>query len=195
MKVLTHVLISSLFLNTTHQANIDTNNDAGVCGAIVAFSVVGRDNCAGSTITQTAGVASGATFPVGMTTNTFTVTAANGQLASCSFDVTVTQADLKISMSGPAAVAPGVFHSRSVKMFMSPCIMFFQNANYYERCCGVVISYERRLGRIRTCGQERRSVCQAGDCQQRAVGVAHRLSHDVQRCNARRVMRQGGERQ
>jgi hypothetical protein len=47
------------------------------------------DNCVGETITQTIGLASGESFPVGSTTNTFTVTAANGQTASCSFTVTV----------------------------------------------------------------------------------------------------------
>lgn len=39
---------------------------------------------------QSAGLASGATFPVGTTTNTYTVTDAAGNTATCSFDVTVT---------------------------------------------------------------------------------------------------------
>jgi hypothetical protein len=49
----------------------------------------GTDNCAGATTTQTAGLQSGATFPVGTTTNTYTVTDAAGNTASCSFTVTV----------------------------------------------------------------------------------------------------------
>jgi HYR domain len=50
---------------------------------------VGTDNCpASATTTQTAGLASGATFPLGTTTNTFSVTS-NGQTATCSFTVTV----------------------------------------------------------------------------------------------------------
>jgi uncharacterized repeat protein (TIGR01451 family) len=50
---------------------------------------VGTDNCANATTTQTAGLASGASFPVGTTTNTFRVTDAVGNTAECSFTVTV----------------------------------------------------------------------------------------------------------
>ncbi|GHC56745.1 HYR domain-containing protein [Ulvibacter litoralis] len=46
-------------------------------------------NTSGVTPTQTAGLPSGATFPVGTTTNTFVVTDAAGNTATCSFDVTV----------------------------------------------------------------------------------------------------------
>jgi hypothetical protein len=41
------------------------------------------------TLTQTAGLASGANFPVGVTTNTYTATNASGVAATCSFTVTV----------------------------------------------------------------------------------------------------------
>ncbi|MBK8969777.1 MAG: choice-of-anchor D domain-containing protein [Lewinellaceae bacterium] len=75
----------------TCPANINVNNDAGLCSAVVNYvAPVGLDNCPGQTTMQTAGLASGATFPVGITTNTFTVTAANSQTTSCSFTVTVT---------------------------------------------------------------------------------------------------------
>ena len=47
------------------------------------------DNCPGETLLQTAGLASGSVFPVGTTTNTFEVTDASGNTASCSFYVTV----------------------------------------------------------------------------------------------------------
>jgi len=50
---------------------------------------VGTDNCAGATTTQTAGLPSGASFPVGTTTNTFRVTDASGNYVECSFTVTV----------------------------------------------------------------------------------------------------------
>jgi HYR domain/Domain of unknown function DUF11 len=50
---------------------------------------VGTDNCANATTTQTAGLASGASFPVGTTTNTFRVTDAVGNTTECSFKVTV----------------------------------------------------------------------------------------------------------
>jgi hypothetical protein len=71
-------------------ANITVNNDPGACGAVVTYTApAGTDNCAGATTAQTAGLASGATFPVGTTTNTFEVTDASGNKSSCSFTVTV----------------------------------------------------------------------------------------------------------
>lgn len=70
-------------------ASIIADFDPAVNGAVVTFTPpVGTDNCA-STTTQTAGLPSGATFPTGSTTNTFTVTDASGNTASCSFKVTV----------------------------------------------------------------------------------------------------------
>jgi hypothetical protein len=49
------------------------------------------DNCTSPvSVSQTNGLASGSQFPVGTTTNTFTVSDANGNSASCSFDVIVT---------------------------------------------------------------------------------------------------------
>ena len=69
--------------------NITANSDPGVCGAAVTYSVTSADNCAGEIITQTAGFASGEVFPVGTTTNTFVVTDASGNTATCSFDVTI----------------------------------------------------------------------------------------------------------
>jgi hypothetical protein len=74
----------------TCPANISVNNDANQCGAVVNYTTpVGTDNCAGVTTTQTAGLASGSFFPVGNTTNTFVVTDAAGNTATCSFTVTV----------------------------------------------------------------------------------------------------------
>ncbi|MEP5502816.1 MAG: HYR domain-containing protein [Algibacter sp.] len=71
--------------------DINQNVDTGVCGATVTFTPpVGTDNCPGATTAQTAGLASGATFPVGTTTNTFEVTDAAGLKTSCSFDVIIT---------------------------------------------------------------------------------------------------------
>ncbi|MBK9453128.1 MAG: HYR domain-containing protein, partial [Bacteroidetes bacterium] len=63
----------------TCPANISVNATSGQCTAIVTYTApVGTDNCPGATTTQTAGLASGATFPVGVTTNTFRVTDASG---------------------------------------------------------------------------------------------------------------------
>jgi uncharacterized repeat protein (TIGR01451 family) len=64
--------------------------DFNAAGTAVTFTPpVGTDNCAGATTAQTAGLASGSIYPLGTTTNTFTVTDASGNTASCSFKVTV----------------------------------------------------------------------------------------------------------
>jgi hypothetical protein len=86
----------------TCPADITQDNDPGVCGAVVSYTTpVGTDNCAGSTTTQTAGLPSGSTFPVGTTTNTFEVTDASGNTTTCSFDVTINDAE------APVITCPG----------------------------------------------------------------------------------------
>ena len=72
------------------QANIIADFDPAVNGAVVTYTTpVGNDNCPGAITTRTTGLASGSTFPTGTTTNTFVVTDASGNTASCSFKVTV----------------------------------------------------------------------------------------------------------
>lgn len=71
-------------------ASIIAPFNPGVNGAVVNYTTpVGTDNCPGATTTRTAGLASGATFPLGKTTVTYTVTDAAGLSSSCSFTVTV----------------------------------------------------------------------------------------------------------
>ena len=73
------------------QANVIVGYDAAAGGAVVNYTTPsGSDSCAGAlTATQTTGLPSGSTFPLGTTTNTFTVTDGAGLTASCSFKVTV----------------------------------------------------------------------------------------------------------
>jgi len=79
-------------------ANISVNNDAGVCGAVVSWTAPGvTDNCAGATIAQTAGLASGAVFPVGTTTVSYTATDASGNTTVASFTVTVTDNEAPVA--------------------------------------------------------------------------------------------------
>lgn len=64
----------------------------GLCGAYVFYpDVVPAPNCGGEgiTISQTAGLASGSFFPVGVTTNTYVISNATGATATCSFEVYV----------------------------------------------------------------------------------------------------------
>ena len=81
----------------TCPGNINVNNDLSVCGATINFNTpVGTDNCPNPVTTQILGLASGSVFPVGITTNIFVVTDANGNTASCSFTVTVNDTEKPI---------------------------------------------------------------------------------------------------
>ncbi|WP_371815810.1 HYR domain-containing protein, partial [Flagellimonas sp. 389] len=57
---------------------------------------VGTDNCGTATTVQIAGLASGAAFPTGTTTNTFEVTDGAGNTFTCSFDVTVVDSEAPV---------------------------------------------------------------------------------------------------
>lgn len=71
-------------------ANISGVVATSAAGAIVNYTApIGTDNCPGATTIMTAGLASGATFPIGTTTVSYQVTDAAGLTAQCSFNVTV----------------------------------------------------------------------------------------------------------
>ncbi|MEM8509793.1 MAG: BspA family leucine-rich repeat surface protein [Bacteroidota bacterium] len=77
--------------------NILVNNDPGECGAVVTFAApTASDDRPGFSLAQTSGLASGSLFPVGTTTNAYTVTDAAGNTSSCSFTVTVNDAEAPI---------------------------------------------------------------------------------------------------
>lgn len=71
---------------------MEVANVANTCSSspVVYTTPVGTDNCPGAVTTQTAGLASGSVFPVGVTTNTFEVSDGINPNSSCSFTVTVT---------------------------------------------------------------------------------------------------------
>jgi hypothetical protein len=51
-------------------ADVTVNNDTGVCGAVVNYSVTTNDNCPGENLGQTLCLPSGSSFPIGTTTIT-----------------------------------------------------------------------------------------------------------------------------
>uniref|UniRef100_UPI003A92F63D HYR domain-containing protein n=1 Tax=Bizionia sp. TaxID=1954480 RepID=UPI003A92F63D len=72
------------------------NNDSGVCGAVVNFTIpTATDNCGVATVAQTdtTGLTSGDVFPIGTTTIEFTADDGNGNTAICSFNITVTDTE------------------------------------------------------------------------------------------------------
>lgn len=75
----------------------------GANGAVATFPTPSAtDNCS-FTITQTAGLTSGSTFPIGTTTNTFEVVDGSGNKSTCSFDVNVVGI-------APSIVSPGTIN-------------------------------------------------------------------------------------
>ncbi len=103
-------------------ANISVANNPGACTATPSYSTPsGTDNCASASTTQTLGLASGASFPLGITTNTFRVTDAAGNTATCSFTVTVSDAELPV-LNCPATITANntVGACNAVVSFASP---------------------------------------------------------------------------
>ncbi|MCX7549228.1 HYR domain-containing protein, partial [Xanthomarina sp. F2636L] len=81
-------------------ADITVSNDAGQCDAVVTWTApTGNDNCGGAVVTSSHNP--GDTFPIGVTTVTYTITDAAGLTNSCSFDVTVNDTE------APTIVCPG----------------------------------------------------------------------------------------
>jgi len=80
-------------------ADIVVGNDAGVCGAVVAYNPTATDNCEVASVTTD--IASGTLFEVGTTTVTITAIDIHGNSATSSFSVTVE--DLEAPVIDPAA--------------------------------------------------------------------------------------------
>jgi len=84
-------------------ANITVNNDVGQCSAVVTYTApTGADNCPNQVTNQTSGLGSGSTFPVGTTTETYEVTDAAGNTATCSLTVTVNDNEDPVITTFPA---------------------------------------------------------------------------------------------
>jgi hypothetical protein len=94
----------------TCPTNISFNSDPGQCDAFVTYTApVGTDNCPGGEIaTRTAGLGSGDVFPVGTTTQTYTVTDGADHTAACSFSVTVVDNELPVAICVPGPNSGGV---------------------------------------------------------------------------------------
>lgn len=82
--------------------NTSTSNGVRVGNGRAVLSYNGGNTV--PTITQTAGLASGALFPIGTTVNTFTASDAFGNTQTCSFNVTVTDNESPMLMNVPASI-------------------------------------------------------------------------------------------
>ena len=90
----------------TCPSNITQNVAAGTCSAVVSYTApIGTDNCGGANTVQTVGLSSGSTFPVGVTTNTFEVTDASGNITSCSFTVSIIDNEIPVISACPIDIS------------------------------------------------------------------------------------------
>ena len=107
----------------TCPASVTKSSDVGICGAKYSFSTpIATDNCA-AIVTQTSGLTSGSTFPVGINTVTFTATDPSGNTTSCSFTVTV---------NSLASFNPNVCYNIVNKSSGLPIVLEGSNAYQYS---------------------------------------------------------------
>jgi hypothetical protein len=95
-----------LVLDTTKPvwANFPQSVIVGKCSSNVVYQLPsGTDNCGSISVTQTSGLPSGASFPYGVTTNTFVLSDACGNSLTRSFTVTVLPVGLPAVPSLPLA--------------------------------------------------------------------------------------------
>lgn len=87
-------------------ANVIVSNDVGSCGAVFSWTPPSvSDNCPNAVIVQSSGLVSGALFPLGNSTITYTATDANGNTTTCSFMVTVNDTENPVISGCPANIA------------------------------------------------------------------------------------------
>ncbi|MFC3414446.1 HYR domain-containing protein [Algoriphagus hitonicola] len=91
---------------TNMPANIEVSNDAGVCGAVVTWTEPSAaDNCEIESFTSD--FASGAVFPVGTTTVTYTATDKHNNTETASFTVKVNDSEIPTITNMPANIEVG----------------------------------------------------------------------------------------
>jgi len=117
--------------NTTLLAATD------VCGAQYTYTTPsGTDNCPGASTSRISGLASGSTFPVGTTTNTFKVTDADGATATCSFAVTV------LDQTAPTITCPGYLQITSCE----PTAVYYSLPVVSDNCQDLAYGIEQING-------------------------------------------------
>lgn len=94
------VFIDDASLERITVPEINVNNDPGACGAVVNYGVAPTDNCPGFIVAQNSGFPNAVLHPVGVTTNTFTITDQAGNSSSCSIKVTVTDNEAPVLNCG-----------------------------------------------------------------------------------------------
>lgn len=108
---------------------INVSNDLGDCGAVVNYTVTADDNCPDYTLILTSGLGTGSFFPVGTTTEQYTVTDDAGNISTCSFTVTVTDDEAPVFNCPPDMLICG---DSSVVNFSAPAVN--------DNCTGLIVN-------------------------------------------------------
>ncbi|RMG96596.1 MAG: HYR domain-containing protein, partial [Chloroflexi bacterium] len=87
-------------------ADIATGTDAGMCSAVVTWTApTASDNC--NLVSFVSNFNPGNAFPLGTTTVTYTATDGGGNIATCSFNITVTDDEAPVIANCPANITQG----------------------------------------------------------------------------------------
>ncbi len=102
--------------------------------------VISYNGPAPATITQTTGLASGSTFPIGITTNSFTASDAFGNSATCSFLVTIADNEAPVIAAMPSSVSVGndAGQCGAIVTWTAPTIT--------DNCLGAIITQSNNSG-------------------------------------------------
>ncbi len=90
----------------TVPSNITQTAVDGLCGRVITYAIPTFFDACGAVLSQTdgSGLTSGAIFPVGVTTQTYTLTDASGNSINASFTITITDDELPVITNCPANV-------------------------------------------------------------------------------------------
>lgn len=123
----------------TCPAGISASNDPDLCAATIDYTEpVGTDNCPGATTVRTMGLGSGAVFPVGTTTETYTATDLKGQASSCSFTVMVDDSEAPTIICPDAIEVEPNSPEGTTVTYVSP--------TYSDNCSVVLFAQTEGLG-------------------------------------------------
>lgn len=120
----------------TCPSNIVQNNTAGLCSAEVSFEATAEDNC--GVVTVSYSQAPGTSFPVGTTEVVATARDAAGLETTCSFDVTVVDAE------SPVITCPSKIKQGNDAGQCGAVVSFEANAT--DNCPGVTVTYSQAPG-------------------------------------------------
>jgi hypothetical protein len=113
-------------------ANIKVGNTNGTCGAVVNFTVADAYDNDGSYYSpfKIMGLNSGSTFPIGITTQFYRVADAQGNKASCAFNVTVEDTIAPVFTNCPGNIVENVVPELCSKYILIPALVATDNSCY-----------------------------------------------------------------